>query len=64
MWKVKLDDGPWLADGVGDSVATAVEAEAWLLPDMASVHTQLKKARRFMPYQNAVVIAEFNSYLE
>lgn len=32
MWKVKLDDGVWLANGVGGSGITRVEAEAWLFP--------------------------------
>ena len=56
MWKVKLDDGLWLAeDGT-----TAIEEEAWLLPDMPSVQVQLKKVRRFTPYPNAIVVFEDN----
>lgn len=51
-WKVKLNNEVWLSeDGT-----TTNEAEAWLLPDMPSVHAELKKARRFMPYKEAMVI--------
>ena len=57
MWKVKLDEGVWLAK---DSATTTNEEEAWLLPDMPSVQAQLIKVRRFMPYPNAMVVAEFN----
>ena len=60
MWKVKLDEGLWLADG--DPETTTNEAEARLLPDMPSVQVQLKKVRRFMPYPNAMVVAEFPDY--
>ena len=59
MWKVKLDDKVWLADGSGDAATTTKEEDAWLLPDMPSVHEQLKKVRRFMPYKEAMVVAEF-----
>ena len=60
MWKVKLDDGLWLAeDGT-----TAIEEEAWLLPDMPAVQVQLKKARRFIQYPNAMVIVEFPDYCQ
>ena len=56
MWKVKLDDGVWLAeDGT-----TAKEENALLFPDMPSVQAQLKKVRRFTPYPNAIVIFEDN----
>ena len=41
---------------------TAIEEEAWLLPDMPSVQVQLKKVRRCMPYPNAMVVAEFPDY--
>ena len=57
MWKVKLDDAVWLGK---DSTTTPNEDEAWLFPDMPSVQDQLKKIRRFTPYPNAMVIAEFN----
>jgi len=30
-----------------------------LLPDIPSVQAQLIKVRRFMPYPNAMVVAEF-----
>ena len=56
MWKVKLDDGLWLAEGS----VTMNEEEAWLLPDMPSVQAQLKKVRRFTPYPNAIVISVGN----
>ena len=56
MWKVKLDDGVWLAEGT----TTATEEKAWLFTDMPSVQAQLKKVRRLAPYPNAMVIAEFN----
>ena len=59
MWKVKLDEGVWLADGIGDSATTTSEAEAWLLPDMPSVQAQIKKVCRLKPYPNAIVVAEF-----
>ena len=59
MWKVKLDKGIWLANGIGDSATTTKEEEAWLLPDMTAVQAQLKKVRRYMPYPNAIVVAEF-----
>ena len=59
MWKVKLDEGVWLAK---DSATTTNEKEAWLLPDMPAVQVQLKKARRYMPYPNAMVVAEFPNY--
>jgi hypothetical protein len=59
MWKVKLDEGVWLAK---DSATTTNEEEAWLLPDMPSVQVQLKKVRRCLPYPNAMVIAEFPDY--
>ena len=58
MWKVKLDD-MWLAEG---TATTKNEAEARLFPDMPSVQAQLKKVRRFMPYPNAMVVAEFPNY--
>lgn len=57
MWKVKLDEGVWLADGIGYQTTTN-ENEAWLLPDMPFVREQLKKIRRFRPFPNAVVIYE------
>jgi hypothetical protein len=57
MWKVKLDEGLWLAEG--NQETTTNEAEAWLFPDMPSVQQQLKKVRRFTSYPNAMVIAEF-----
>lgn len=60
MWKVKLDDGVWLANGVGGSGITRYEAEAWLFPDIPSVKLQLVKARRLLPYPHAVVIFEDN----
>ena len=63
MWKVKLDDKVWLADGVGDSATTKNETDALLFPDMPSVHDQLKKVRRFMPYPNAMVVFEDNPKL-
>ena len=56
MWKVKLDDGVWLADGA----VTTTEEDARLFPDMPSVQEQLKKVRRFTPYPNAIVIFEDN----
>ena len=56
MWKVKLDEGLWLADGG----TTTKEEKAWLLPDMPSVQEQLKKVRRFTPYPNAIVVFEDN----
>ena len=59
MWKVKLDEDVWLAKG---AATTTNEAEAWLLPDMPTVQVQLKKMRRFMPYPNAIVVAEFPDY--
>lgn len=43
MWKVKLDDKVWLANGIGGSGATTDESEACLFPDMPSVQEQLKK---------------------
>ncbi len=60
MWKVKLDDGVWLANGIGGSGITSVEAEASCLPDIPSVKLQLVKARRFVPYPNAIVVFEDN----
>ena len=54
MWKVKLDDDLWLADGE----VTATEDKARLFSDMPSVQAQLKKVRRFTVYPNAVVIFE------
>ena len=54
MWKVKLDDDLWLADGE----VTAAEEDARLFPDMSSVQEQLKKVRRFVPYKEAMVIYE------
>lgn len=56
MWKLKLDDNVWLADGVGDLAITTNKDEAWLLPDMPSVQEQLNRVRRFMSYPNATVI--------
>ena len=58
MWKVKLDEGVWLAEGY--SATTTKEDDAWLLPDIPSVQAQLKKIRRHRPYKDAMVIAEFN----
>ena len=59
MWKVKLDDDLWLADSKEGSATTTVESDAWLLPDMPSVQEQIRKARRFSPYPDVMVIAEF-----
>ena len=56
MWKVKLDDDVWLAEGT----TTTTEEEARLFPDMPSVQEQLKKVRRFTPYPNAIVVFEDN----
>ena len=56
MWKIKLDETFWLAK---NSEATRSENQALLLPDMPSVQAQLIKVRRFMPYPNAMVVAEF-----
>ena len=56
MWKVKLDEGVWLTE----SGTTTIEDEAWLLPDIPSVQAKLDKVRRFMPYPNAMVVAEFD----
>ena len=56
MWKVKLDDRLWLAkDGT-----TMKESDAWLIPDMSTVQAELTKARRFVPYKDAMVIADFD----
>ena len=55
MWKVKLDDGVWLADG---TTTTTTEEDARLFPDMPSVQEQLKKVRRFTQYPDAMVIYE------
>ena len=52
MWKVKLDDGVWLADGT----TTTTEEKAQLFPDMPSVQAHLKEVRRFTPYPKAMVI--------
>ena len=57
MWKIKLDDTLWLGK---NSESTTCESQALLLPDIPSVQAQLIKVRRFMPYPNAVVIAEFS----
>ena len=57
MWKIKLDDTLWLA---AKSEATTCESQALLLPDIPSVQAQLIKVRRFMPYPNAMVVAEFS----
>ena len=57
MWKIKLDEIFWLAR---NSEVTKSENHALLLPDMLSVKAQLIKVRRFMPYPNAIVVAEFN----
>ena len=57
MWKVKLDDKVWLAK----TGTTTNEADARLFPDMPSVQDQLKKARLFMPYKEAMVVAEFDN---
>ena len=54
MWKVKLDDNLWLADGA----VTTIEEDARLFPDMPSVQEQLKNVRRFVPYKEAMVIYE------
>jgi len=35
MWKVKLDEGVWLAEGY--SATTTKEDDAWLLPGIPSV---------------------------
>ena len=56
MWKIKLDDTFWLGQ---NSEATRSENKALLLPDMTSVQAQLIKVRRFKPYPNAIVVAEF-----
>ena len=56
MWKIKLDDTLWLADG---SAITTKEEDAWMLPDIPSAIAQLEKARRFMQYSKAIVISEF-----
>ncbi len=53
MWKVKLDEGLWLAK---DSATSPNEDEARLFPDMPSVQAQLIKVLRFMPYPNAMVV--------
>ena len=58
MWKVKLDDDLWLGR---NSETTKSESQAWLLPDMPAVQTQLLKVRIFMPYPNAMVIYHGNS---
>jgi hypothetical protein len=55
MWKVILDGKLWLAE----SGTITNESDAWLMPDMPSVQDQLKKVRRFMPYKEAMVVAEF-----
>lgn len=52
MWKLKLDDGVWLADGA----VTTTEEDARLFFDMRAVQEQLKKVRRFVPYPDVVVI--------
>ncbi|NOR43927.1 MAG: hypothetical protein GQ572_11375 [Gammaproteobacteria bacterium] len=57
MWKIKLDDTLWLAK---NSEATTSEKQALLLPDIPSVQAQLIKVYRFMPYPNAMVVAEFD----
>jgi hypothetical protein len=59
MWKIKLDDTLWLAK---NSEATTSEKQALLLPDIPSVQAQLIKVQRFMPYPNAMVVAEFYDY--
>ena len=60
MWKLKLDDNVWLAEGSSDSVTTTDEKKAWLIPTIQAVQEKLKKMRRFKPYPKAMVVAEFN----
>lgn len=60
MWKVKLDDGLWIAK----SGTTTKESEALIMPDMPTAQEQLKKARRFLPYPNAMMIAENDSLIQ
>ena len=57
MWRIKLDETFWLGQ---NSEATTTVKQALLLPDMTSVQAQLIKVRRFMPYPNAMVVAEFD----
>ena len=52
MWKVKLDDDVWLADGA----VTTEEDKARLFYDIPSAQVHLKNVRRFVPYKEAMVI--------
>ena len=56
MWKVQLDDNLWIAK----NSTTTKESEAWIMPDMPTAQEQLKKARRLLPYPDAMMIAAFN----
>lgn len=59
MWKIKLDNNTWLADGAGDPPTTSIEAEAATFPDMPAAQQALKKARRTLPYLGAIFYAAF-----
>ena len=58
MWKIMLEYGVWLADGLGEPSCTLVEDNALLVDDMPAAQKKLKEARRFLPFKHAAIIWE------
>ncbi len=59
MMIVKLEDGCWIADGVGDPPRTVVEENAKQFSTMADAHRALREARKYRPFKNAVIEDDF-----
>jgi hypothetical protein len=56
MYIVKLEEGVWLADGIGDPPRTLVEANAKQFFKFTQAKTALILARRNRPLENARIV--------
>ena len=57
--KVMLEKGVWLTDGEGDPPRTTVEENAIEFNTMARALSALKLARKYRPFQLAVIQEDF-----
>lgn len=54
---VKLEDGVWLVDCIGDVRRTLVEANAKQFVKFTQARAALTAARDFRPFENARIVA-------
>lgn len=56
---VELENGCWLADGVGDPARTVVKENAKDFSTQDEALKALAEARKFRPFENAVIEDDF-----